>query len=104
MSRHGRTAGARRRAPHAVGIAALLAALVLSGCAGGTAAGHGEESAVQLPPLSELTPLEDPKAYVGPSTAVLAETEIVPIAENPPQQLPVTVTSHDRTIARATSR
>lgn len=48
-------------------------------------------------PLRELTLLEDPKSFKGQSTAWLADDDIDPIAENPEQSLPVTVTSYDRT-------
>ncbi|MBN9176739.1 MAG: ABC transporter substrate-binding protein [Microbacterium sp.] len=87
-------------------VALLAAALVLSACATGGSGAHGgadaAETATVAPrvPLSELTPLADPRAYEGPSTAVLAQAQIDPVAEDPPQSLPVTVTSHDLTGAR----
>lgn len=46
-------------------------------------------------PLSEVVAVADPKAHEGPSTAVLADAEIVPVAAAPAQQLPVHVVSHD---------
>ncbi len=46
-------------------------------------------------PLAALTPLPDPKAWTGPSTAVLAQPDIG--AEPPAQHLPVTVTDHQGT-------
>ena len=83
--------------------AALLAALLalgvgLTGCqtSGGTAAGAGAEAPVELPPLSELTPLEDPTAYEGPTTAVVGGPSIPPLAEAPAAELPATVVSRDR--------
>lgn len=78
----------------------LAAALALSGCAG---AGHAVAEAAapaERVALAELTPLADPRAYEGPSTAVLADAEIVPVQTDPAQQLPVTVTSHDLSGAR----
>ena len=82
----------RRRA--ATGVAAALAgALILVGCSGSP---HGSSSAGGEPqqPLSELDVLDDPRSYEGPSTAVLPDSEIEPIAESPEQQLPATVTSY----------
>lgn len=80
--------------------AAVIAVLVLAGC--GPA---GDESvtpatatpvAVSTAPLTELDVLDDPKAYVGPSTAMLAEVAIEPVGDPSEMSLPVTVTSHDR--------
>ena len=47
------------------------------------------------PPLSEISWLEDPKAHSGPSTAVISEGTITPVATNPRQQLPVVVDSDE---------
>lgn len=74
----------------------IAAALGLSACA--TSTPHGTEATTTASPripLADLTVLSDPKAYEGPSTAVLPDAEIVPVAENPAQTLPVTLTSHD---------
>lgn len=70
------------------------AGLALSGC--GISSAQGDTEAVQtikLPPLSELTPLEDPTAYVGPSTAIVGGPNIAPLSPAPVAELPVTVTS-----------
>ena len=81
---------ARRRAAFVTGVVAALA--LMAGCASGV---HGSvETAVPRPALSEVDALEDPHAYEGPSTAVLPAAQIEPIAQNPEQQLPTTVTSY----------
>ena len=46
-------------------------------------------------PLADLDLLDDPRAYEGESTAVLAATSVEPVTENPESTLPATVTSHD---------
>lgn len=67
----------------------VLAGLIaLTGCgshAGTAAVGNGKT-------LESVTVIENPKDYVGPSTARLAGGQIDPIAKNPEAQLPVTVT------------
>ncbi|GAA2074824.1 hemin ABC transporter substrate-binding protein [Aeromicrobium halocynthiae] len=76
---------------------ALLALLVLAGCAAPAASsGDGRAGTPDRVPLSEVEPLVDPAAHEGPSTAVLADRAIEPVAEAPDQTLPVTVTSYDR--------
>lgn len=82
-----------------VAVAGLVVAALLSvtGCA--NLSGHPSEfehNTVELPPLSELEPLEDPRAYEGPTTAVVGGPSLPPLAEAPEQKLPVTVTSLDR--------
>lgn len=74
----------------------LAAAAVLSGCsAGASQSSEASSSAAAQVPLSELSGLSDPKSYTGPSTATLASTAITPIATDPAQSLPSTVTSKD---------
>ena len=46
-------------------------------------------------PLSEVVPLDDPRGYVGESTAMVADAAIEPVLDDPVPSLPVTVTSHD---------
>jgi iron complex transport system substrate-binding protein len=46
-------------------------------------------------PLAELPLLDDPRAFEGPSTAVLPDAEITPLDPRPEQVLPATVVSHD---------
>ena len=79
-------------------IVALAATLGLTACQ--TTSSHGtsaDAAEVNLPPLTELTPVDDPSAFEGPSTAVFGGPSIDPVAENPEPTLPVTVTSHDNT-------
>lgn len=85
-------------------LAALIVAatLALAGCAaldGHTAPeGEGEGgSAVTAVPLRSLPLLSDPRSYVGPSTAYLADASITPVLPNPDQHLPAQVISHDST-------
>lgn len=81
-------------------VAALVAIVSLSGC--GTTAdldptpSGGGSIANSTLPLTELDYLEDPRGYQGPTTAVLADHSIDPVGDVSEQQLPVTVTSHDR--------
>ncbi|WP_241488032.1 heme/hemin ABC transporter substrate-binding protein [Leucobacter japonicus] len=85
-----------RRIP-ATAAAILTAALLLAGCStAGNGGGDAASGASAQPsvPLAELQTLDDPKAYEGPSTAVLQHSEIEPIAENPVQTLPATVPSY----------
>ncbi len=89
--------GPRRRIA-AAGVVGIVVMLVLSGCAtastiSSSAADLG--SSASAVPLSQLTPLADPKSYVGPSTAVLDSSAIVPVEQNPSQSLPATITSKD---------
>lgn len=87
---------AARRVRRAALSVALAAGLALAGCATAAPAPHAPVSPVaDRTPLSELTALADPKAYEGPSTAVLADAAIAPVAIDPAQDLPVTVTSRD---------
>ncbi len=84
-----------------IGLAASMvtvAALLLTGCqtAGTGGAAHIAETA-ELPPLSSLTPIADPIAWEGPTTAVIGGPSLAAIADRPEQQLPVTVVSHDAT-------
>lgn len=91
-------AQARARRILAVTVAALLG-IGLTACQSG---GRGADDAagaetLELPAISTLTPLEDPRAYEGPTTAVVGGPSIPPLAEAPAASLPVTVTSHDST-------
>ncbi|MFC6234595.1 hemin ABC transporter substrate-binding protein [Leucobacter soli] len=80
-------------------LAATALGLALSGCQSGS---HGVETGptaqVDLPPLTELTPVEDPRAVEGPTTAVIGGPSIPPLEQTPEADLPVTVTSHDGAI------
>ncbi|MHA3723372.1 heme/hemin ABC transporter substrate-binding protein [Leucobacter sp. HY1910] len=76
----------------------LLSGLVLTGCQSGAPASTGADAVtqVELPPLDEITPLENPRAYQGETTAIIGGPSITPLASEPTPQLPVTVASHDR--------
>lgn len=79
-----------RRVSAVAGVAIVLA--LVAGC---TNSGHGSsDGAASQPALSEIDVLDDPRGYTGPSTAVLPDAEIEPVAEDPEQELPVTVTSY----------
>lgn len=77
---------------------ALLCGLALTGC---QSSGAGRPAAavpvdVDLPPLSAVTPLENPRNHEGPSTAVIGGPSIEPLENVPAPILPVSVQSHDR--------
>ena len=79
-------------------IAALaLAGAALTGCAAELPRGVAAASptAGERDPLSELEVLDDPRAYEGPSTAVISAASVSPIEVDEQQQLPTTVTSRD---------
>jgi iron complex transport system substrate-binding protein len=82
-----------RRATVAVAIAS---ALLLSAC---VAAPEPSPSTVPIVvdtrPLADLTLLDEPRAYVGESTAVLGAQAIEPVTGAPAPSFPVTVTSRD---------
>lgn len=86
---------AGRRSVLALAVAFAMA-LGLAGCQIGSA--HGDSTsaqAIDLPPLTELTPLDDPIAYEGPSTALVGGPNIAPLDPAPEPDLPVTVVSKD---------
>lgn len=87
----------RTRAKQPVVVAALAAlALLISGCqTAGIESGATETEILELPPLASLTPVEDPSAVEGPTTAVIGGPTIEPIADGPDQVLPATVVSKD---------
>lgn len=77
-------------------VATLSAAALLTGCTVSTAPPLVEPtSSNPRVPLSELEVLQQPRDYAGPSTALLGSASITPVSDNPPQSLPVTVTSRD---------
>jgi iron complex transport system substrate-binding protein len=75
-------------------VASLAAALAGCGVAptGGTTP---SPTVADGRPLAELALVDDPRTYVGASTAQLATEAIEPVDDNPVQQLPVTVISRD---------
>lgn len=74
----------------------VLAVVALAACAG-PSGGEPLEAVAEQPrvPLAELETLDDPGAYVGASTALIADAAIEPVLEDPSPDLPVTVTSRD---------
>ena len=90
----------RRTVP--VLVAALLA-VVLAGCTTAAGpAGEGAAAAGDRPALSELTPLEDPRAFVGEQTALSAPTPVEPVTDDARPALPVTVTDAQGTAVTVT--
>ena len=102
-SRRGSTQASRRRAGVATALA-LGIALVATGCTGGDAASGGGTSgggtgtaAAAATPLDELDVPADLRTLEGPSTAVLASDEVVPLVDPGAASLPARVTSRDLT-------
>jgi iron complex transport system substrate-binding protein len=60
-----------------------------AGCDASVGAAEGGEPA---PPLETVSTLADPRDAEGPSTAVIADTAVKPIAVRPEPELPVTLT------------
>ncbi|MBN6039569.1 ABC transporter substrate-binding protein [Amycolatopsis sp. 195334CR] len=79
----------------------LCVLAVIAGCAAPAKPAAGPAAGTQKP-LSELTPLADPRAFDGPSTAVLDQADVVPVERNPVSRLPVTVTDHQGTSVTVT--
>ncbi|MCK5891917.1 ABC transporter substrate-binding protein [Aeromicrobium sp.] len=80
----------RRRLLAAPVVVTLLAA---AACVPGPGGGHGAVGSDQAPPpLSEVTPLDDPRGWEGPVHAGLGGVEIRPVTDDAAPQLPVTLT------------
>ncbi len=78
-------------------LSAGLLALALSACGLGSAqeasSSDGRSGAAgAAPDLASATPLADPRDWSGPSTAVIEDPEVRPVADDPSPHLPVTVT------------
>jgi iron complex transport system substrate-binding protein len=85
-----------RRAPALLGVSLVVSLAILTGCSAPTVGGTTPTPTVSDGrPLAELELVADPRTHVGPSTALLADEAIDPVAEGPAQQLPATVVSHD---------
>lgn len=86
--------GSRARSGIAI---ALGLAIALTGC---QTAGAGETQAsgttIELPPLDSLTPVENPRAYEGATTAVVGAPSVEPLTDTPEPTLPTVVQSKDR--------
>lgn len=70
---------------------AVCCMLVLAAC-GSTASPHGATDETGMGDLAQAKILDDPKAYEGATHASLAPRELDPVAEDPTQKLPVTLT------------
>lgn len=57
---------------------------------------HGA-SGTAAPDLDDVSPLDDPRDWEGAATAVAADPDIHPVAEDPEQDLPVTLTDSQGT-------
>lgn len=85
-----------------VRLAAAVAVVALAGC-GGTATGTTDGStgtstgAATAPPIAEVDPVDDPKAWTGGSSVALPEEPVEPVTDSPEQRLPATVTDHQGT-------
>jgi len=78
-------------------IAMLLSTSVLAaGCASPTA-GHSDGSApvIDRVALTKVQPRTEANEIAGPTTALLADRRITPVADDPEQNLPTTVRSHE---------
>jgi len=82
------------------GCAAALVA-VLAACGGGTSRASGGDSDGG-PLLADVSPVSDPKAVTGESTAVVADARLDPIAHDPQPTLPATVTDTQGTTVTVT--
>lgn len=68
----------------------MLLTLALAGCSQALGTGPAA-TAAQGRSLDEVAPVADPHGHTGPSTAVMVDTALRPIARNPEPALPVTV-------------
>lgn len=82
--------------PLAALLAAAVAVAALAGCStAGGATGSPSPTVADSTPLAELDLLDDPRAFIGESTAMLASADL-PVLDDPAAPvLPVTVVSHD---------
>lgn len=74
------------------GLVAASAVMLLAAGCGGDAAPSGSDGADGGVRLADVQPAADPRAITGPSTAVVADSAIRPVTDDPAQQLPATVT------------
>lgn len=74
----------------------LSTAVLAAGCASPTA-GHSDGSApvIDRVALSKVEPRAEAASITGPTTAVLADRRIAPVADDPEQKLPATVRSQE---------
>lgn len=81
----------------ALAAVALTAALALAACAPAVRPAGDASVRSDRPALSDVVALDDPASFVGPSSAVLSDAAIEPVADDPARELPVVVTSRDLT-------
>ncbi|MCU1439353.1 MAG: hemin receptor [Rhodoglobus sp.] len=83
--------------PSVVVALCAVAMALLCGCSTASPSGDSSPTVTSDPtlPLAQLGVLDDPRSYVGESTAVLADDAIPSPDAVPEQSLPVTVTSRD---------
>ncbi|MDR2372961.1 MAG: ABC transporter substrate-binding protein [Bifidobacteriaceae bacterium] len=89
-----------RRAASAAWAPRAAAAAVLTGGCGAATPGAGPGAGARS--FDPAAALADPKSHTGPSTAVVAEAAIEPIATNPRPALPATVTDAQGTLVTVT--
>lgn len=79
------------------GVILLALSLVLSGCQPGSYAAPGgpASSIADRGSLADIDWLDNPREWVGPSTALLGELTIEPITQAPAVNLPVTIRSNE---------
>lgn len=84
-------------------LVAGVLAVVLAGCSAAAGSGGGGPAAAgDRPALGDLTPLDDPRSYVGEQTAVSAATPVEPVTDDASPALPVTVTDAQGTSVTVT--
>lgn len=89
----GRARRVPRRAPRALLLVTALLGALVAACASPAPTGAPAPAAAgDRPALGELTPLDDPRSWVGEQTAVSTATPVDPVAHDPEPALPVTVT------------
>ncbi len=75
----------------------MVVALAACGIDSGKSGSGAEDAKSAAPNLSDVTPLTNVRDWKGPVTAVPADDGLDPIAEDPAQKLPVTLTDHQGT-------
>ncbi len=83
-------------------LAALALVLAVGGCGAGSTSDGPHVSAEGGVRLAEVQPAEDPKSLTGPATAVVADSAVHPVVDDPQPTLPVTVTDAQGTTVTVT--
>lgn len=92
-----------RRATPAALVVAVVAVLALAGCSAVTGTASGSDAGtVDTTPLDQLEILDDPRSWTGEVTARTAVDALEPVAQDPEQQLPVTLTDAQGTTVTVT--